>query len=213
MSASLFALSLNFKGLPRKGRPCHRFMMRNMRIDRRRISVFIDASNLHHCQKKNGWNIDYEKLKKYLSRRGEVVGLYYFTPSPHYEEKRQIENYRKFKVALISFGYTVIDKEIKIIRTRDKQTGEIVKERKGNLDGEIVLYMLTTYDQYDEIVFIGGDSDFEKILDYMVKNKKLVTCISNSRTTAQEIKNIAHEFIPLNTIRDYIEKKPRFHGA
>ena len=71
----------------------------------------------------------------------------------------------------------------------------------------MVLFMLTTYDQYDEMVFVGGDSDFEKILDHIVKCKKLVTCISNSRSTAKEIKNIVHKFVPLSELKDKIARK------
>lgn len=171
---------------------------------RRKISVFIDASNLFHCQKKNGWWIDFAKFRSYLDSIGEVVGLYYFVPSPTYDQQDKIEKHRKFKNALIDFGYTVIDKEMKKFKTFDKETGETVVELKGNLDGEMVLYILTTYDRYDEMVFVGGDSDFEMVLDYMVKNKKLVTCISNSRSTAREIKNIVHKFISLDSIKDVI---------
>jgi len=30
----------------------------------KKISVFIDASNFFHCQLKNGWMVDFVKLKK-----------------------------------------------------------------------------------------------------------------------------------------------------
>lgn len=173
--------------------------------NKKKFVVFIDGSNLFHCQLKNGWKIDFSKFKNYLELQGELVGLYYFTPSPEYTNQEKITAYRGFRDALIHFGYTVIDKELKIIRRTNRETGEVEIERKGNLDGEMVLFMLTTYDKYDEMVFVGGDSDFEMVLDYIVKNKKLVTCISNSRTTAKEIKNIVHRFVSLEELRPAIE--------
>ena len=171
-----------------------------------KVAVFIDASNTFHCQINNGWKIDYDKFKKYFQSHGDLVGLYYFTPSPEYTEQDKIKSYRSFKDALIHLGYTVIDKELKIIKKKNLMTGEVEVERKGNLDGEMVLYMLTTYDRYDEMFFIGGDSDFAMVLDHIVKSKKMVTCVSNSRTTAREIKNIVHRFVPLEDLRFEIER-------
>lgn len=172
----------------------------------KKISVFIDASNLFHCQLKNGWMLDFIKLKNYLETKGEIVGLYYFTPTPEYIETEKVKRFRNFKNFLIANGYTVIDKEVKLIPDID-DTGNKIFVRKGNLDGEIVLYMLTTYEDYDELIFIGGDSDFESVIDYLIKHKKLVRCISNSRNTSLEIKNISHYFENLSELKEILFKE------
>lgn len=69
-----------------------------------KIAIFIDASNIWHCQKENSWRIDFYQLKKYFKEKGEIVGLYYFTP--------KIKGYEKFKVTLDKLNYTVIYKPL-----------------------------------------------------------------------------------------------------
>jgi len=147
--------------------------------------------------------IDFIKLKEYLETKGEIVGLYYFTPAPEYTETKKVKSYRLFKKFLISNGYTVIDKEIKVRFDSNKKN---IEDKKGNLDIEMALYMLTTYIKYDELILIGGDSDFESIIDYLIKNGKLVRCISNTQNTAIEIRNISHYFENLSNLKDILYK-------
>jgi len=150
--------------------------------------------------------VDFVKLKEYLKSKGEIVGLYYFTPAPEYTETEKVKQFRKFKNFLVANGYTVIDKEVKMQYIVNER-GEKIIEKKGNLDGEIVLYMLTTYEDYDELVFVGGDSDFESVVDYLIKHKKLVRCISNSRNLSKEIRNISHYFENLSKLKPVLYKE------
>lgn len=164
------------------------------------ISVFIDASNLHHAQKANGWRIQFQKLKTWLAKRGKIVGLYYFTPSPYFKETKAVEGYRKFKKMLILSGYTVIDRELKKIRSKDSNGKTVIKD-KANLDAEMITYMLNTFSEYNEMICMGGDGDFASVLRIAQEKGKYITCISNRNNTAIEIQNIANEFIDLKTLK------------
>jgi uncharacterized LabA/DUF88 family protein len=171
--------------------------------NQKRIGVFIDGSNIWHCQKENGWRIDYYKLKKYLAQRGKIVGLYYFTP--------KIKGYEKFKTTLDSMGYTVVYKPLKKIKTSRKGQ-KFTFKYKGNLDIEMAQYILTLSDKYDEIVFMSGDSDFECILETLKRQGKKISCICNKTSLSIEISNVCHTFINLTDLRKvlrYKQKQPR----
>lgn len=140
--------------------------------DQKRVATFIDASNLHHAQKVNGWQIDYEKLAAYLDALGKSVGRYYFTPSPAYHDTRAVEGYRRFKKALIFMGYTVKDKELKEVKAKDPATGRIVIRPKADLDTEISDWMDKVYRDYHIAVVMGGDSDLVPAIERMVTDGK-----------------------------------------
>ncbi|MFQ5887746.1 MAG: hypothetical protein ACE5HY_03520, partial [Candidatus Hydrothermarchaeales archaeon] len=61
------------------------------------------------------WHIDYKRVYEFLKKDYEISVACYFTGTPHYEDTKEIKQYRKFKNSLIYAGYTVIEKEVKII--------------------------------------------------------------------------------------------------
>jgi len=74
-------------------------------VTKKRIGVFIDGSNVWHCQKENGWRIDFYRFKKYCAKRGVIKGLFYFTPdAPHLIP---------FLRTLSEMGYAVVKKPLK----------------------------------------------------------------------------------------------------
>ena len=167
---------------------------------KKKVAVFIDGSNLHHAQKVNGWRIRFEKLKKYFMQFGELIGLYYFTPSPPFHQTEIVKKYRNFKKALIYLGYTVKDKELKEIKTVNKN-GQVKILKKANLDPEMIWWMSKTSRDFDIAIIIAGDSDFAPILEDMITQGKYIIVIANQNNTALEIQNIAHKFIDLRNLK------------
>ncbi|TET92970.1 NYN domain-containing protein [Candidatus Aerophobetes bacterium] len=167
-----------------------------------RVTIFVDGASMFYAQRDNKWHIDYKRVYQYFARGKELAGAYYFTGTPHFEDTERIRAYRMFKKALIYIGYTVIDKEVKVII--DRQTKE--KIIKGNLDVEITLHMITSMDSYDEAVLLGGDSDFVPVIQHLRTDGKKVICVGRKQSTALELLNATNLFIDLNQIRDKIEK-------
>lgn len=165
-----------------------------------RVTAFIDASNLFHAQKQNGWRIDFAKLGNYIDSHGECRGKYYFTPTPASHNQPAMGGYQKFKKMLIINGFTVKDKEVKEIKARDAQ-GNIITKLKGNLDLEMGHWMTRVYPHYDTAIIMAGDSDYAPIIEDMILNGKYVIIISNKNNTALEVQNLAQKFIDLNHIR------------
>jgi uncharacterized LabA/DUF88 family protein len=169
------------------------------------VATFIDASNLHHAQKANGWSIDYKKLSIYLDSFGQKCGRYYFTPTPPSHDTKAMCGYKKFKKALIFMGYTVIDKELKEIKAKDT-SGNIIIKKKADLDMEMGQWMDKVSKFYNIAIIMGGDCDFVTVIQQMVLDGKYIIVISNKNNTAIEVQNIAHEFIDLKTLKTQIER-------
>jgi len=104
---------------------------------------------------------------------------------------------------LIDIGYSVIDKEVKVIE--DPQTGEKIK--KANLDIEFALHVLTSMEAWDEAVFFTGDSDFACLMWHLRTHGKEVVAVSARGSVSTEVRNAANRFVDLRQLRRSLEKK------
>jgi len=168
-----------------------------------KVAIFVDGANMFYAQKDNGWRIEFKKVFQYFTDNCEFACAYYFTATPPIHKHERIEKYRRFRSALIHIGYTVVDKEVRVIQ--DKETGLV--KLKGNLDIDMAFRMLSGTNIYDEAVVLGGDSDFVPIFQYLTHLGKKVTCVGRKDSTALDLINASTRFIELDSIRDRIEKK------
>ena len=167
-----------------------------------RVALFVDGSNMFYAQKDNGWHIDFKLVHQYFMDNREKAAAYYFTASPPVSDSVRVDKYRRFRTALIHLGYTVVDKEVKVLT--DPATGQT--KLKGNLDIDLVFKMLTAMDSYDEAVLLGGDADYVPIINHLRNSAKVVKVVGRRKSTATEVMNAATKFIDLEEIRNRIEK-------
>jgi uncharacterized LabA/DUF88 family protein len=169
-----------------------------------RVGLFVDGANMFYAQKEIGWHIDFRLVCQYFFQNRERGPAYYFMASPSPGDQVRIEKYRRFKNALTYLGFSVVDKELKIIKDA---SGEIVKI-KGNLDIDLVFKMLTQVGSYEEAVLMGVDSDYVPIIEHLRNLGKTVVIVGDGRSTSMEVRNSATKFIDLGGIRKSIEKTP-----
>jgi len=167
-----------------------------------RVAIFVDGANMFYAQKDNNWRIEYKKVFQYFTDNRDLAFAYYFSATPPVHKTDRLEKYRGFRQALIHIGYTVIDKEVRVIQ--DKESGLV--KLKGNLDIDMAFKMLSGTHHYDEAVVLGGDSDFIPIIQYLINLGKTVICVGRKESTALDLINAATKFISLNDIRGRIEK-------
>ena len=135
----------------------------------KRISIFVDGANMFYTQKKGlGWFFDPAKLLKVLVGDYELTDAYWYMGKKQPPDPRD-ENFARF---LSYAGYVVRTKDLKTIS--DYETGEA--SQKANLDVEIVMDMFNTIDNYDKVVLLSGDSDFERALDLLRARGKTALC-------------------------------------
>jgi uncharacterized LabA/DUF88 family protein len=169
-----------------------------------RVGVFVDGANMFYAQCENHWHIDWRLVYHYFTDNKEKAAAYYFTATPSAGDPERITKYRRFKTALQSMGYSVVDKEVRLIKNQDS---DIPVKVKGNLDIELVFRLLTEANTYDEVVLMGCDSDYIPIISHLRAIGKVVTVVGRRGMVSNDLINVANKFLDLEVIRQRIEKK------
>lgn len=164
---------------------------------KKKIAIFIDAANIFYSQKTLGWRVDYEKFLSYWGKNGKVTGAYFYTAVISTNQKQL-----KFFKALEKIGYTVITREVKIIKdNKNKKTIQ-----KGNFDVKLAIDIVLKEKEYDMAILASGDSDFEPVLEHLKTIRKKVTVVSARGHIARELIKKANNYIPLEKLKREIER-------
>jgi uncharacterized LabA/DUF88 family protein len=156
--------------------------------------AFIDSQNVNLAIKNQGWLLDYQKLRKYLSDKYIISKAYLFIG---YVPKNQ-----NLYTTLQQFGYILIFKP-----TLRLPNGKV----KGNVDAELVLHAMIQYKNYAKAVVISGDGDFYCLVDHLYKNDKLLRLlIPNAQKYSKLLKAFAPNAIDfMDNLKNKLEyKKP-----
>lgn len=164
---------------------------------KKRLAIFIDAANIFYSQKTLGWRVDYEKFLSYWKKQGKVTGAYFYTAVISTNQKQL-----KFFKALKKIGYTVITREVKVIKdSKNKKTIQ-----KGNFDVKLAIDIVLKEKEYDMAILASGDSDFEPVLEHLKTIRKKVVVVSARGHIARELIKKADNYLPLEKLKTEIEK-------
>jgi uncharacterized LabA/DUF88 family protein len=169
-----------------------------------RVGLFVDGANMFYAQRDNRWHIDWRLVFNFFTDNKEKAAAYYFTATPPVGDSERVTKYRHFKTALQSIGYSVVDKEVRVIKS---ETSDVPLRIKGNLDIELVFRLLTEANTYDEIVLMGCDSDYIRVIGHLRAIGKIVTIVGRKGSISNDLINVANKFLDLETIRARIERK------
>ncbi len=137
--------------------------------------AFIDSQNLYLSIKQHGWKINWEKFRVYLKEHYGVTKAYLFIG--------YIEGNNELYESLQSAGFVCIFKPI--LKYKD---GSI----KGNVDAELVMHTMIQYAVFDKAIIVSGDGDFYCLIQYLLKNDKLITVlVPNSKKYSALLKRFA----------------------
>ncbi|MFA5360140.1 MAG: NYN domain-containing protein [Patescibacteria group bacterium] len=165
-----------------------------------KVSVFIDASNVYHSQKKLNWQVDFRKFLNYFKNETDLQNIYYYTARDLNSTKQT-----KFINFLEMVGYKVRSKKVKFIKDKNK-TKERDGFHKGNLDVELTMDILETKDKYDTLILLSGDSDFEPLLQLMkMKYRKRCLVMATKHSISIELIKCA-KYIDLKKLKTQIQK-------
>ena len=95
------------------------------------------------------------------------------------------------------------------IETRVKDLQEFYGgQKKADWDVGIVIDAIRTSPGLDVIVLVSGDGDFISLVEYLKNQGKRVEVMAFGKTTSSKLKEIADEFIDLESSpRKYLLKK------
>src|SRR3972149_3255225 len=119
--------------------------------------AFIDSQNLNLSVRNQGWVLDFRKFRKYLDDKYGVTKAFLFIG--------YVPQNQDLYTNLQKSGFILVFKPTLLL-----PTGKV----KGNVDAELVLHAMIEYDNYDKALIVTGDGDFYCLVDYLVKNDKLL---------------------------------------
>src|ERR1035437_5681945 len=158
-------------------------------ISHERNYAFIDGQNMHKGTTKQGWRVDYGKLRIYLRNKWEVEKAYIFLG--------YLKENESFYQKIERSGFIILFKEVSY-----GPNGMV----KGNCDSDMVLRICMDFWNFDKAVIISGDGDFYSIGNILHATNKLNVIIApNTDTVSKRYYRFGHEkIIFLDEIKDQI---------
>lgn len=154
--------------------------------------AFIDSQNLNLAIREQGWTLDFEKFRKYLTDKYGITKAFIFIG--------YVPKNRRLYTSLQEYGYIIIFKPT--LSLPDKRV-------KGNVDAELVLHCMIEYNNYDRALIVTGDGDFYCLVDYLSsKDKLLKLFVPNSKKYSGLLKQVAvNKMDFMNNLRKKLEYK------
>lgn len=124
--------------------------------------AFIDNQNLNLGVQSVGWKLDWHKFRNFLTEEYGVTEAYMFIG--------YVPEYESMYKQMYDTGYNVI---LRPTVGMFAEESERPQTTKGNVDVDLVLRVMMTYEEYDKAVIISGDGDFYSLVEYLIEKNKL----------------------------------------
>jgi uncharacterized LabA/DUF88 family protein len=170
----------------------------------RRCALFVDGPNLRHALEKMGHaRLDYEKTLRVIGVGRTYVRVMWFDSRLHNHSGSKESQLR----CVADAGFTTVVRVCKEVF--DPKSGRV--RIKGDTDVEMACSIgELPLDEFDDLVLIGGDSDFAGVLKKRAAAGKRVTVISLASMTDISIRNSQDiEFISLSDLLPKIRLTPK----
>lgn len=204
-----------------------------------RVAIFIDGWNFRYATYESfGLRVDYTKLLRHFSENAILVRAYFYTgewddsaisryvrltnTADPQAKQREMEQQRDGERAFWRFlnrnGYRVVRKAVRVMTPEEDEGPRM----KADLDLELAIDMLTLAEKVDRIILVSGDGDFVPLVDAVAERGVRVAVVStqaeeafrNARYRASDdLLDAADEFIPIESIRKFIEREPRSYSG
>lgn len=142
--------------------------------------AFIDSQNLNLGTQKMGWKMDWKKFREWLRHEYNVEKAFMFIGyMPDYEKMYDQLHSQGYLVVLkptLEMYHTEEAQDTKSSDKNDKQKTDKPEDKKtvkGNIDADLVLHVMSEYNNYAKAVIVSGDGDFYTMLEYLDQRNKL----------------------------------------
>jgi uncharacterized LabA/DUF88 family protein len=153
--------------------------------------AFIDSQNLNLSIRNQGWNLDFARFRVYLKEKYDIERAFIFIGFvPHNQP---------LYTNLQKNGYILVFKPTLVL-----PDGTV----KGNVDAEMVLHTMIEYTNYDKALIVTGDGDFYCLVDYLLKNEKLLHLMVPDKNRFSSLyRGVIPHIIFMNNMRALFEHK------
>ncbi len=150
--------------------------------------AFIDSQNLNLGVRSTGWQIDYRKLRLYLSNKFHVTRAYMFIGL--------VSSNQRLYTQLQSAGFILIFKPTIRYFKDGKETV------KGNVDAELVLHAAAIeFANYDKAVIVTGDGDFACLVEFLADQEKLLHVLTPNAKYSQLLKPFSSYIVQVDRLK------------
>lgn len=163
-----------------------------------KAGVYVDGSNIYHGGKKAGWMVDYGKLRAFVERKYTVSIMSYYNSTGYKQDQsgRYIKDPQgkyvldegavRFENGLRGLGIRVITKPLKFILGDEHKPS-------NKTDGDLMIDAFVEQQQWDELLLLAGDCDFEKLVKQLVSIAKPVHIFSFESRMSHELRVLAFQ--------------------
>jgi uncharacterized LabA/DUF88 family protein len=148
--------------------------------------VLIDGANLYYAAQTKKLRLDFTQIINFFQKNTELLECIYYTAFNPEDEKQLT-----FIKNLENVGYKVVSKPLKTFKDDSK---------KGNLDVEIVVDAITKMQDYEYLVLISGDGDFNYLVSKLDENGKKVAVLGVGGSMSFELHQNADYYFFLERI-------------
>jgi uncharacterized LabA/DUF88 family protein len=151
--------------------------------------AFIDSQNLNLSIREQGWALDFARFRVYLTDKYSITKAFIFIG--------YVPQNQTLHTNLRKDAYILVFKP-----TLTLPSGDV----KGNVDAELVLYTMIEYANYDRALIVTGDGDFYCLVDYLLRNKKLLNLmIPNMKKYSSLFRRLRPSIVFMNELRGKLE--------
>lgn len=167
--------------------------------------AFIDSQNLNLGIQRAGWKLDWKKFRVFLKEKYNVENAYMFIG--YLPENEDLYN------QMHEAGYLVALKPtLEMFATAEEQAREDKDKppTKGNVDAELVMFVMKELPNYDKAIIVSGDGDFYSLIEYLKDRKKLLHIMTPNWRYSTLLKPFESYIIRLDTLRDELSYRGYF---
>lgn len=174
--------------------------------------AFIDSQNLNLGIQKAGWKMDWRKFRRFLQEKYNVSKAFMFIG--------HVPEFEDMYLKLHDAGYLIV---LKPTQDLTKQHAEPVEEPKaedkkpikGNIDAELVLWVMKELNNYQKAIIVSGDGDFHGLIEYLAEQGKLLHVLTPNWQYSQLLNQFEQYIVRLDRLRGELEyrtsKTARYH--
>ncbi|MDD4352132.1 MAG: NYN domain-containing protein [Candidatus Gracilibacteria bacterium] len=154
--------------------------------------AYIDGANLYNGISELGWELDYNRFRKWLKDKYNVEKAYIFIGL--------IARYKDLYAYLQETGYTLIFKET---------VYDGAGKPKGNCDADLVLKVTRdTYEEmFDEAIIVTSDGDYASLISFLKEKGKIKAILSPSDKCSVLLKRTNTKITNLSWLKNKLERK------
>jgi uncharacterized LabA/DUF88 family protein len=163
--------------------------------------AFIDAQNLNRGTQYVGWKMNWKKFREYLQEEYNVSTAYMFIGYVPDNE----DLYNQMKEA----GYTVVLKPTVDMLMSEEELADEKHVTKGNVDAELVMYIMKELKNYRQAILVSGDGDFCSVVEYLKQQDKLGAVLVPNKKYSSLLKQFDGHIVRLDQHKKKLEYKVR----